>query len=477
MPLELEAHILNPELSTHEGLRLEMSLHNGDGAPRDIPSPYDRSGSFEVGLFGEGPDPLRVMDRQTSQFMMTDGRVDSSLDIDTLAPGETWRWDMDLASYHYAIPPGDYAVRTVYAHPPEAIHVETAPQPVHVHRDPLRGVRAVRDNPILEGLTILFEAERGSRTEYFLRLHNYPHPLGAWWSAAILEGHGAMDPFVATANFYQTESSDPFHQKWVLWTPEEGRVVARMYDRGNATDHVRDAELPAGAVLLRHAIRGSAEEVYLFAWVRDHIQCYELSDRGLERLFTHRVPDGVSEVTPMAIAGDERFIHIVMGHRGILHDGVTYGGAAVHSNRLHTTNLHTYSIAYEPAERRIKAIFVDSPSGRMVQLAVADVESGIASVETIDRLPLHQDWRELSFDRDRAGRFHVAISTVEGRLYYYSGGRGPLLVAEGEERFFPIMVAPLKVFIGCYRRDYGYRFVQYQRRRRGSKIVGLGNHP
>ena len=75
------------------------------------------------------------------------------------------------------------------------------------------------------------------------------------------------------------------------------------------------------------------------------------------------------------------------------------------------------------------------------------------------------------FDHDSKGRFHLLVATSAGRLYYFCQQRGPALIASGEERFFPVVIARARVYLGCYRSDHGYRFLEFDRYKWGSKIV------
>lgn len=474
MPVELSVRIENPAPSTHESLRLDCTLHNSEPGPLTIPSPYDRSGSLQIGVFNGSEGPVRVMDRRTRQFMMSDGRVDSSLDLDTLAPGSAWNWDMDLASYHYTLPPGDHSVRTVYAYEPHHIHAEAGSQPVRVKEDPLSGITVLRDNPIMDGLLLLLRAEGESGPEYFIRQHNYQRPLGAWWSARVMQGDAPTVAFCASSNFHQTESTEPFHLKWVLWVGRNGALRTRCYDRGEPTSMVRQAASPEGRELIPSAICSQSGEILVFFRTPTRaLECYRFEHDRLERVFEQEIdcPAG----TPLSIGGDDEAIHVAAAARGILYCKFSYSGAETARQQVFRTRLQPYSIRYEPGERRIKGLFYGGTHGKSVHMAVFHTDTGLSSEFLADRLPLRSDLKELDFDQDRSGRFHLLVSTSARRLYYYSEGRGPVLAAEGEEQFFPVMIAPLTVYLGLYRRKYGYRFVQYQRRRQGSKIVGL--HP
>jgi hypothetical protein len=473
MPVQLELRVVNPTLSTHEALRLDCALVNDDTA-RTIPSAYDRSGSLQIGLFS-GDELVRVMDRRSRQHMMSGGRIDSSLDLDSIEPLGTWRWDMDLASYHYPIPPGEYSLRAAYVYAPAEIRADWGPHVVRVVEDPLRAVHVIRDNPILDGLTLLLEAGSEGGSSWFLRLHNYQRPCGAWWSARVAEGEAPVAAFCASTAYFQTASTEPFHRRWLVWADRARVLRARLYDRGEPTSEAREGILPAGATLVPFAVVATDQALLLFLWsATGQLECHSLENNGLVKQFEHSMPCGPG--TLLSIGADEEAVHIAAAWRGILHDRVGYNGALIRRQQAFRSRLRPYSIRCEPSEQRIKAVFVEGGAGRSLEMAIASTVDDTTHTHIIDSYPIHDDLRELDFDRDQSGRFHLLISTAGRRLYYLSERRGPVLVAEGEDRFFPVIAAPQEVYVGCYRRKYGYRFGHYQRRRQGAKIVGLDLH-
>jgi hypothetical protein len=469
MPVELDLHIVNPTLATHEALRVVCRLRNDENA-RTIPSPYDRSGSFRIGLFQEGEAPVRVMDRQTRQTMMSAGRVDSSLDLDTLDAHGVWTWDVDLASYGYAIPPGRYDLRAVYEYEPEQIHAGWGPQTVQVTADPLRNVRVIRDNPIIDGLVLLFEGGGATRPRWFLRLHNYQRPLGAWWSIPVIEGAPPVMAFCASAGYSQTESTDPFHRRWILSLDDSGLVRANLYDRGEATPRVREAQLPHGARLIPAAVAMRDDTLLVFVWsATGRLQCHRFEDASFVPQFEHAPP--YPQGTAISIGADEQGIHLAAAYRGLHHQVLNLAGETLTVQQLFRSRLAPNAVRFEPGEQRIKGLFFEGRSGSL-QMVVHRLENGQTHVSSIDRFPVRDDLQEIDFDLDHAGRFHLLASTAGRRLYYLGTGLGPVLVAEGEDRFFPIVAAARQVYLGCYRSAYGYRFVHYQPRQHGPKFHG-----
>jgi hypothetical protein len=475
MPVEFNFAPRNPVLSTHESLSLSFELRNVGSPPLEIPTPYDRSGSLDIGLHDERLGLLRTMNRITRQRLMSASRVDSSLDLDTLEPGQAWEWRMDLSSFGYPIPPGEFYVRPKYEYPPAGVNLRPEPRRIHVTEDPLLSISAVRDNPVLDSLTLLMEADTSDGTAYFLRQHNYNRPLGAWYSCRILNDDQPQDPFIASAAFFQTEEIRPAYRKWIVWT-QGAAVQARRYQNGQPSDEVRSADLPEGASLIRSAVVTRDDKLYIFLWnAAGRLECHRLDQDTLEKIFEHQMRCQPGAM--VSIGADTESVHIASHWRGLMYDRIAWNGKAVERFQVHSTRLKPVSIVYEPSSERIKALFLDAPRGRTLQMLAANLKRDQLSVYTMDRLPLREEVTELSFDHDRRNRFHLLAATSGRKLYYFSEERGPVLIAEGEERFFPIVVAPLKIYLGCYRREYGYRFLQYRRRRPGQKVLGLEPHP
>jgi hypothetical protein len=473
MAFRLEVKVENQELSPHESVRLTCRLRNESAEAAELPSPYDRSGAFRIALCDTGRTPLRTMSRLSRQAFLSDGRVDSSLDLDTLAPGQEWKWNLDLSSFHYPIPPGEYLVNAIYDYGPAGVRLDSGFQELRVAQYPVIAVEAWRDNPVLDGLALLIEADTDDGPAWFLRQHNYDRPMGAWYSIRVAAGEEpGTPPYCATCNFFQTDSADPFFEKWVLWTAE-GELRARRYDCGAPTGRYRAAPIPDDRTVERAAIRTAEDSLYVFFRTdRGLLECYRF-DEGLRKVFEHglRAP-----LAPLSIGADTESIHLAMPWRGVFYERLRFDGRPLERLHVFRSRLRPVSIQYDPAGRRIKALFCDHPHGRVVQMAVIDFAGDLITECRIDRAGIRDDFTELSFEQDLKGRFHLLASTAGGKLYYLFEGSGPRLIAEGEPRFFPLVVAPLRVYLGCYRRECGYRFLQFRRKQRGSKLLGLDPH-
>lgn len=125
----------------------------------------------------------------------------------------------------------------------------------------------------------------------------------------------------------------------------------------------------------------------------------------------------------------------------------------------------------DPAQRVARVLFHDGPHGRALDLVVVGPEPRRVNRLSIDNLPVDGTLREMCFDRDPDGRFHLLVSTSRRKLYYFRNGQGPTLIASGEDRFLPIVHAPAGVYLGCYQSAFGYRFLHFQRAVHGSRIA------
>lgn len=476
MPIRLEVDVDQPVLSTHEGLALRCALSNEGPVPALIPTPYDRSGSFRVGLYDSQLNLLRSMDRISRQRMMTDSRVSQSLDVDTLNPGARWNWKLNLSSFHYLIPPGNFVLDAAYEYEPAGVHVHSGPSSIRVTPDPIESVAVMRDNAVIDSLALLIAAKSETGPAWFLRQYNHNRPVAAWYSTRILADIATpTQPFLASAAYFQTAEVDPAFRKCVVWT--EGQTVhARFHQNGQPDPLTRSTILPDGANLVRFAFVRPGDDLHLFFWnAVGHLEAGRLSPSGWQPLFVHqpRCRPGA----PVAIGASTKGIHIVSSWRGLYYELLSWTGKPLDEIHVFPTRLPLYSLAFEPSEGRCKAIFFEGAHGQMTQLVCVDFLNDSVRLYAVDRSPFRAPVHELAFDCDRRGRFHLLTATKDHRLYYSSENRGPLLVAEGEENFYPIVVAPLKVFLGCYRSEYGFRFLQYRRRNQGPKLSGTELHP
>lgn len=441
----------------------------------EIPGPFDRSGAFNILLRNQSGELLRLMNRQTRQRMLSDGRVDATLDLETIASGEEWQWPVDLASFHYLLPTGEFEVSGRLVYPPAAVDVGSAKSDVIVREDPICTVQMIRDNPVIDSVSLLIGADSPAGRGYFVRQHNYDRPTGAWYARQIPVPPDAGEPFFASAGFYQAESFDPAFRKWLVMPRGSSTVEVYCFSNGLPAAR-RKASIPAGAKLVRSAFHTPDGHVFLFfRGAEGMLICYRLTEAGLSKEFEHnpRIPSG----TAISIGAFQDAIHVAIARRGVLYERLSLSGALLDRVQAFRSPLQPVELVYEPGVHRIRALFADARRSQTVQVTAIDLKKESISTYAWDRFPLRAGIRELSFDHDEGGRFHLLAATGEKKLYYLSEGRGPILVAEGEEAYHPVVCAPRKVYLGFYRRSIGFRFIQYQRRRQGSKFVGMDPHP
>lgn len=456
MDLRLELAIQNTVLTAHEGLKVEVRLYNEGAESLELPGTFDTTGALGFEFFApDGSLKLR-MDGQTHQDMLVAGRPQTKPHLEPLAPGAHWTWKLDLASYHYPIVAGLYDVAAIYRFPPAGIELRSERDYIHVSEPRLVRLDTLRDDPVLDGLTLLMQTRRGEEDQYFLRLYNHGKPLAAWYSERVLAGETMTGVFCSHAGFFQDDSFAPFFNRWIIWRDGAG-ICAQLHARGKPVGPKRRAPLPPGKRLLRSAFHTIDNRLAVFLLGPDgSLECHALDDDGLSEIFVHPLR-GPLERDPV-IGADEQFIHLALARRGVICQTLDHQGRTLDTRRLFRTRLPMHSCLFDHEEKAVKALFWDSPHGRTVQMAVGFVDQQReAHQQLLERVPLHGELQELSFDMDRLGRFHLAVSTVRG-LYYIQDCRSPKRIFKGSGRFFPRVVTGMMVNLGLYQRRHSYRF-------------------
>ena len=522
MPVDVDISLVRSPISTFEGVEVVCTLRNTGAAPLLIPGSNDLTGALTFEVRDRAGAIVRRLSGLSRQRMMSSSRVKLDPDLEVLGPGAAWSFTLDLATYHYGFPAGDFEVEAVYTFEPAGVSARSPRRPLTVTAAPLAGVYAARDNPVIDGTALLFRTSFGAT---YLRQHTHRTPLAAWYSAPAVDVRPRGDVFFATAAFFRTDTFAWFSDRWVLRT-EPGVIEARLFRDGKPTGERRRAPLPERGTLLRSAGRTDSEELILFFQSNGLLEAYRLGVSSLDKVFAHALPRGAGEV---AVRVGEDRIHCVVPARGVLYQELALDGRLLAERRLFAGRRAPWSAEYDPVDRLVKAIFWDAPFGRTVRLAVARIEEADEDEdadedeETVDEAPAEAEaedepagedaedaaptpaqaaeaeegppatrgtgevrggvaWREmtlplrgaiteLAFDRSRRGIFHLLVATTRGRLYHFADDRGPKLVASGEERFFPVVIAPSEVFLGCHEARRGYRFLKLQQHGGGPKIV------
>ncbi|GEM_PF-2146723 len=469
MPIRLGLRINNPAISTFEGLKISVELKNEDSRPYTIPDAYDQTSAFTIEVSHRQSGIVRKMNGVTKQGMLTTGRIDERPNLDTLRPGRTWKWELDLSPYHYTLPAGVFEIQGVYRYSPEGIDVRSDTSSIEVSDAAPSRIDILRDNPVLDRLHLLFELQRDGCTEYWLRNCNYGNPLAAWYSGRILVGVQAQNPIVASAAFFQTKTFDSFFSTWVVWR-EGNTLLAEKYLRDQRLAIRRSAPMPEDLMLLPFACYTAEDDLYVFFQSSaPHLEAYVLKSSGFVRAFDRPLTSEADR--KCAIAADENSVHVVSPFRGLHYERMTFKGELLAQKQLMHSRLAPYSYGYDPTKKVAKAAFSDQPHGKTVQMVFCDPRNDIMSQCFIDNIPLRHEVRELSFDRGHDGRFHMLVSTSDNKLYYIAENRGPFFVAEGADLFFPHIIAESEIFLGCYQPGLGYRYLRYDRHEFGSRIA------
>lgn len=462
MSVELQVALSAHEISVLDTVEARVRVRNTGPLLLAVPGMNDRTPalSFEVVDRATG-DVVRRVNGFSHQALLTRARIDPANDLEVLPAGQALDFTLDLAQFHQTLAAGDYEVRATYEHPPAGASATAPSIPLRVVDCPVAHAAALRDDPVLDGLGLLLQDDRGNA---WVRLHNHQRPLAAWYNRRLELPAGSTGAFLASSGFFQTESFDPFFDSWVVF--EHGAyVVARRLRWGGPTGEQRAALLPGRGRLLRSAYRDRSGGLFVFFQSNGLLEGYRLDASALVKVLEHRLPGGAFDA---CVRADEHTVHIVYPHRGIVHAKVGLGGQPTTEDRIHRTGLTPVSWIYEPAARRVKAAFLDSPSGRIAELVVADA-SGV-HVERRD-LCVRGRITELAFDRGRQGVTHVLFATSRGRLYLTVGDRAPARVASGQARYFPHVIADAPAYLGFAQAGSGYRFRAYTLRQRQPRLI------
>ena len=473
MALRFGIRVLDGTLTTFGSLKVEIRLENTGGEAMEIPTPDDITGALTIAVYYPGGRLLRIMNGFTMQQMQSSARVDAAYDLAPIAPGEPWRWTLNLAKYHYTLPEGEFEIEGVFEYPPLDVYLRSERQRIRVSAPPLRAIQAFEDNPVLDRLELLMNVGSNGSGACYLRQHT-GRPLAADYCEAI-PIPSAGTAFCATANFFQTASFDPVAKRWLVWTDgTELRAIELM--GGVPTGGERRAPLPEHRTPLRSAYYTEDDRLFVFlrAGARE-IECWELAPGLWERAFAHTLSAGRAE--DALARADSEAIHIVVPAGGLIYERLSLSGDLLGSRRLFRSRMKPCLWQFDAVERTAMAVFQDDPHGRAVEMFSHDFRTGAKRNLKLDTFGLRSPVREWSVAQDRRGRFHILVSTEENRLYYFKDGKGPILVAAGEERFLPLVVARGGLYLGCYRKAFGYRFLTLSNASYRPKFVSFEEAP
>jgi hypothetical protein len=460
MALLLSIRLQAEEITVFDGMKVEVRLQNADAEPWSVPSPEDDSAAITIAVLSPTGELQRRINGITSQTMENTARVDTTPLMASIKPLETWEWTIDAARAHYPLPEGDHVIVLelfVPAHPGKLLR--SNPVPVRVVTARLTAMHVRRDNPVIHRTDALLKFQSDGREVCSLRQWNPFRPLAAAYLERIPTVQGSSDIHTAAANFFQTESFEPLGQCWVVWRKDE-EIQAAKLAKGQPAGGARRATLPRDRRLAGNSFYTFDDR--LFIWLlspEGDWELWELESRNLRPLMRHRVPLSLSPLC--AVAADPQHIHMLIPDRGLVYEKLTYTGQIVEQRRLAASRLRPHSCHIEPDRGRAKALFWDGPQGKYCELICARLEPGTALIRNRVELHLRHPKAEFSFDFDMHGRYHLLVSTNRHRLYYLRGNRTPMLVAEGQERFFPLVVSPAGAYLGWHSRENGYRLMHY----------------
>ncbi len=471
--LDFTMRILNPALSSHESLRAAFVLENIDTRAQEAPSPYDRTDALAVKLYDTDGNLVRTMSGFTSQAMMSGSRIDTRHDLDRLEPGQRWTWELDLCQFHYPLPSGDYVVGASFRCHPEGYILESPKVPVRVTALPVTAARVVADNPATQRLHLLLEADDGGHRRRFLHNFNYGTPLAAWYARPVLEGRQAAGAFASAAMEFRSDSFEPCFACWIVWE-ENSTVHAQMFNWGHAAGSEIAAACPEGARLFPYACHDSKGTLLLFFLRSDGtLVCMRLNDGTLSPVFAqppHQQP-GVLAIA--AFAGE---VHIVRASSSLRYERFSISGQSLEQRELYRGRLPAADCRIDLFNGTVKALFRDSARGRVLDVVAVPLGAGDAMLRRFDRLDFRHDLKEVSFEIDRRGNVHLLYSTVGNKLYYCFNARGPHMLAQGQDRYFPHLLREKRTYLGYWTIAEGYRYRIFDRRKHGTHLIDFEEH-
>lgn len=450
VPVDIAIALSAPEIPVLGTVDVRVIVRNTGPLPLELPGENDRTTALTFDVTDRATGKLvRRMNGLTHQRMMSRARATGTHDLSVVPGGGSLDFTLDLAQYHQPLHVGDYEVQARYTYPSAGVDAASAKVPLRVTDLAVTGATPVRDNPVLDGATLVFEAADGS---VWGRLHNVDRPLAAWWNRRLELPPGTRGAFTAAAGFFQTDSFGPFFETWVLFQ-HGSYVVARCFAWGKPTGEQRAAPVPQRGRLLRSAVRGRSRELYVFFWSDGLIEGYRLDAQALTKVMEAPLPRGLA-FEPV-IRSDEEYLHIVYPHGGLVHAKIGLQGQPSTSDRVHRTGLLPVSWTYETSLRRLKAVFADSRDGRSIQLFTSD-GNGVSVIQK--QLPTRGHVTEIDYDLTQAGTPLILYASSRKRLYLIVGDRTPMQMGADQDRYFPMVKAGAPFYIAHARPGAGHRF-------------------
>ncbi len=462
MTLTLTATPRESETTTAGSLELDLSLHHDGAEALTLPGPGDTSGALSFEVRDHGGALVRRMSGITHQEMMVGGRPDTRPALAALGPGDTWRWTVDLASYHYPLPAGEFTLEARYEHPAAGVSLRSAPCALTVRDLPVRRVTAVRDNSLLDMLTLVTECERDGERVFYVRQHNHDRPLAAWYAQPVAS---RVEQVVFAAHaFMRFDTFDHCYDRVALW--RSGDVLTAQRLRwGRPLGEATHARLRPRETLTAAGERddGSLDVVLSDG---EQVRYARLADGALTTRFEHPTAGLLAaQVAP----GSLHLLAHVLGTLVLTRFSVT--GELLDERPLYQTSYAPVSGEFDGCRRVARALFHGGPDSHEMEMVATG--PGFDEVGArVTRVAAPGALTEAHFDRDDAGRFHL-LATAGDRLYYVRDDDAARVIAEGQAAYRPQVVARRGVWLGAYREGEGYRFQRFSHRPNATGLVSF----
>jgi len=473
MGLLLKLIIEDPEACTFDSVKCTVTLTNESKKALELPSLDDVSNALSFEIYDDKGTLLRRDSALTQQRLNRRGPGSVSSQLITIKPWHMVSHHVDLACMHLPPACGSFQVLARFDVPASAIDLRSEKCAVEIRDAGLDDLTVIRDNPILDALTLLFRNDEEPQSRYFLRLHGRRRPLAARYTGQILADREVKDVYCATQSAAQSASFDGFYHRWVIW--REGRKLhAQAFERGEAiAETSKCAEIPRGATMLPSAYCEGDHRLFVFGYDEyGAFRSYQFGEEELVPALIYHLPS--NNEGPPTIGVDGSHIHILTAKRGLTYVKLDHRGAMVKIKKLFKSRLKLHSCRYSAEESCFKAIMWSGGKAKDLQFHVIYPDRGEHKCSEIAALNIRGEIREVAFDCDSRGRFHYLVSTSKKQLLYFRDGRGPLSLAKGEEKYFPYMVASDQPYLGFYRRQLGYRFLQFDDTRQRPRIIDFG---
>ncbi|MDQ2642321.1 MAG: hypothetical protein M3020_00795 [Myxococcota bacterium] len=462
MSLELGLEIADPSVTTLTAPKLTLRLVNQGAASVRVPSDQDLSGALQISTWA-GASEVRRASGLTHQLLMNSGRADPRVDWLELAPGEGWTRVIDLASYQYSPPAGQYQIDARLALDADTAIVSNRVS-VEIRPVSLRSLACLRDNPVLDGSTFLFGCS-GAGPAWVLRLYNTGRPLAGWFSEA-LDVPVRSRVTVARRSTFSTASFDPFFEQWLLWQdgPELSRVLLR---NGSPSGAVTTALLPVGFQLLSEPAgfgQGGLEVYALDA--SGNVACFGFGAQDLEQRWQVGLGAQTSHGIEPRVFSDESATYVVWLDQGIVVARVERDGGRSSVSRSFGSDLEPDALSVDALTRTVLASFGARAGGPHLQ-AVAASLGGDPRVFYQERPRELEGVTEIGVGQTQNGQLHLLANAQEG-LFYQAEAAAPLwLRAPMPERRPSIVCPQQRLHLGFFEPALGYNLYEL---RRGSLV-------